>query len=115
MYMTQKSLYYSFCPIRLYSRTPLIRVLVIQIANYPDWLGPSGKFVKNSTKLTYLEITSYQIKYSKALWFLGLQIKRGRKVWTQPHTINSNSQTSNCQFSLFSKKNPIIRIFCISV
>jgi len=42
-------------------------MLVIQIANYPDQLGPSGKFVKNSTKLAYLEITSYQIKYSKAL------------------------------------------------
>jgi hypothetical protein len=24
---------------------------------YPDWLGPSGKFVENSTTLTYLEIT----------------------------------------------------------
>jgi len=32
----------------------------------------------------------------------------------QVHTVNSNSQTSNCQFSLFSKKNSIIRIFCIS-
>ena len=32
-----------------YSRTPLIRTLVILIANYPDRLSPSGKFVKNST------------------------------------------------------------------
>jgi len=45
-----------------YSRTPLIRTLVIRIANYPDRLGPSGKFVKNSTKLTCLEITGYRIK-----------------------------------------------------
>jgi len=30
------------------------------------------------------------------------------------HTVNSNSRTSNCQCSLFSKQNPIIRIFYIS-
>ena len=32
----------------------------------------------------------------------------------QVHTVNSNSRTSTCQCSIFSKKNPIIRIFCIS-
>ena len=47
-----------------HSRTPLIRTLVIRISNYPDRLGPSGKFVENSTKLTCLEITGYWIKYS---------------------------------------------------
>jgi hypothetical protein len=51
-----------------YSRTPLIRKLAIQIANYPDRLGPSGKSVQNSTKLTCLEITGYLIKYSTVLW-----------------------------------------------
>jgi len=30
------------------------------------------------------------------------------------HTVNSNNRTANCQCSLFSKKNQIIRIFCIS-
>ena len=40
-----------------YSRAPLIRTLVIGIANYPDRLGPSGKFVENFTELTWLEIT----------------------------------------------------------
>jgi hypothetical protein len=30
---------------------------LIQITNYPDRLGPSGKFVENSTKLPCLEIT----------------------------------------------------------
>jgi len=30
------------------------------------------------------------------------------------HSVNSNSRTSSYQFSLLSKKNPIIRIFCIS-
>jgi hypothetical protein len=32
----------------------------------------------------------------------------------QVHAVNSNSRNSNCQCSLLSKKNPIIRIFCIS-
>jgi hypothetical protein len=40
-----------------YSRTPHI-----WIANYLDWLGPAGKSVNNSTKLTCLEITGDQIK-----------------------------------------------------
>ena len=31
-----------------YNRTPLIRTLVIRIANYPDRFDPSGKFVENS-------------------------------------------------------------------
>ena len=44
-----------------YSRTPLIQMLVIRIANYPYRLGPSGKFVENSTKQTCLEITGYQL------------------------------------------------------
>ena len=47
-----------------YSRTPLIRTLVIRIANNPDRLGSSSKFVENSTKLTCLEITGYRIKYN---------------------------------------------------
>ena len=32
----------------------------------------------------------------------------------QVHTVNSNRQTSDCQCSLFSKKNPIIWIFFLS-
>ena len=63
-----------------YSRTPLIRKVVIRNSNYPDRLGPSGKFVENSTKLTCLDITGYRIKYSTALWLVELQIRRGRKV-----------------------------------
>jgi len=50
------------------------------MANYPDQLGPSGKFVKNSTKLTFFEITAYGIKYSTVLWLIELQIRRSRKV-----------------------------------
>ena len=47
-----------------YSRTPIIRTLVIQTANYPDRLGYPGKFVENSTKGTCLEITGFRFKYS---------------------------------------------------
>jgi len=46
------------------------------MADYPDWLGRSGKFVENSTKVTCLEITGYRIKYSTVLWILELQIRR---------------------------------------
>jgi len=62
------------------SRTPLIRTLVIRNADYPDQLGPSSKFVENSAKLTFLEITGYQIKYSTVLGLVELQMSRGREV-----------------------------------
>jgi len=39
-----------------YSRNPLIRALVIRIADYPDRLGPSGKYVENCTRLTCLDL-----------------------------------------------------------
>jgi len=45
-----------------YSRTPHILTLFIRIANFPDRLGPSGKFAENSTKLRCLEITGYRIR-----------------------------------------------------
>jgi hypothetical protein len=80
-----------------------------------DQLGPPGKFFKNTTKLTCLEITGYRIKESTVLWLLELQIRWGQKVYTQVHTVNSNSQTSNCQCSVFSKerkKSPIIQMAC---
>ena len=51
-----------------------------RITDYPDQLGPSGKFVENSTKSSCLEIIGYRIKYSTVLWLLELQIRRGRKV-----------------------------------
>jgi len=97
-----------------YSRTPFTWTLVIWIAKYPDWTGQLGKSVNNSTELTCLEITSYQIKYRTVLWLLKLPIRRDREVLMHVHTVHNNSQTSNCQCSLFSKKNPIIQIFYIA-
>ena len=41
----------------------------IRITNYPERLGPSGKFVQNSTKLTCPEITGYRIKYSTVYFY----------------------------------------------
>jgi hypothetical protein len=63
-----------------FSKTPLIRTLVIRTASYPDRLGSSGKFVENSTQLNFLEITGHWIKYSSVLWLTELQIRRGREV-----------------------------------
>jgi hypothetical protein len=64
----------------MYSRTPLIWTLVIKIVNYPNRLCPWGLSAKNSTKLTRLEITGFQNKYSTALSLLEFRIRRGRKV-----------------------------------
>jgi hypothetical protein len=57
-------------------------MLVIQITNYPDRLGSWGDFVRNSTKLIYLEITGYQIKYNtvKCYGCLELKVRCGQKA-----------------------------------
>jgi hypothetical protein len=97
----------------VYSITPPNRTLVIRNSIYPDLLGPSGKFVENSTKLTFLEITGYRIKYSavECYGFLNLKffvVGRFRRRYI-PSTLTAELQTTT-----FSKKNPVIRIFCIS-
>jgi hypothetical protein len=60
------------------------------------------------------QLSDHRIKYRTVLWLVELQTRRGRKVRTQVlvHTVISNSRTSHCPCSLFSKKNPLIRIFC---
>ena len=58
-----------------YSRLPLIRT-----SNYPYRLGPSDKFIDNSTKPTCLPINCYRIKYTTVLWLLEFRISRGRMV-----------------------------------
>ena len=75
----------------MYSRIPLIRTLVIRIANNVDRLDPSGKFVDNSTRVNFLGVTGYRIKYSTVLWLLELQLRRGRRVLTEVRIVNSNS------------------------
>jgi len=46
-------------PLVFFSTTPLIRTLVIRIANYPDRLGPSGKHFLNVNVLPF-----YGLKFS---------------------------------------------------
>jgi hypothetical protein len=82
-------------------------------AGYPERLDPSRKLVQSSIKLTFLEVTGYRFKYSTVLWRLELQIRRGQKFLTQVRTVNTKSQNSDCQCGIFSKKNPVILIFCI--
>jgi len=91
-----------------------MRTLVVRTTNYPDQFVPLRKFVENSTEVTCLAKAGYQINFSTVLWLLTLQIGRGRKVQMQVHIVNSNSGTPNCQCSLFSKKNPTNRVFCMS-
>jgi len=88
--------------------------MVIRFVNYPDRLVPSGKFDESSTEINCLEIIGFRIKYSAMLWFIKLQSRRGRMFYTQVHTMNINIPTSNWQRIIFSKKNPITRIFCLS-
>jgi hypothetical protein len=84
------------------------------------WLsGPARRFglicrefYKTNTPWSYR--LSDQVHYSAMLWLLELQIRYDWKVLMQVLTVNSNNRTSNCRCSLFWKKNPTIRIFCIS-
>jgi len=55
---------------RWLSGSPIVRIGLALLVN----------FVKNSTKLTFLEIAGYLIKYSTVLWLLELQIRPGRNV-----------------------------------
>jgi hypothetical protein len=59
----------------------LIRKLDILIVNYPDRIGPSGKFVGNSTNAVFLQITGNLIKYSIILWLLEFEVRRGRNYF----------------------------------
>ena len=76
----KEMVYSTPAPRRIYSKTPLIRTLVIRMANYPFRFSPSRKFVEISAKLTCPEITGYRIKYSTVLWLLELLIRRRLKV-----------------------------------
>jgi hypothetical protein len=64
---------------------PISVILVVQYnsnypnAGYPDQLGTSGDFVKNSAKLICLEITGYWMEQStvKCYGSLELQVRHG--------------------------------------
>jgi len=92
-------------------------VTTVEVHLSGSWLsrlvGTSDKFIVNSTKLTWLEITDYWIKYSTVSRLLGLQIRRDQKVQTQVHFVNSNSQIQTANVAHFLRKNPIIQILCV--
>jgi len=49
-------------------------VSIVQLnSTYLDQLGPWGKFVENSMKLTSLEISGYQIVYNTVLYLLNFR------------------------------------------
>jgi len=73
------------------------------LPGYPDRLGPSGKFVENSTKLSCLEIIGYRIKHVTVLRLLELQIRRNRKVYA--HVRTAELQTANVAH--FQRKNQL--------
>ena len=101
----------SICANAINSTTPLIRALVIRIANYPDRLRRQGKSVQNSTKLT--RPGNYRL--SDQVQYSVMASRTPNQAWsTQVHTVNSNIRTSKIKCSLFSKKNPIIRILYTS-
>jgi hypothetical protein len=104
-----------------YTRTPLILLELHlygrQLSGFPIiriCLALRGNLSRILQKLTCLEITVFRIKYSRVSRLLELQIRRHRKFWTQVLTVKIKSRNSNYQYSLFSKKNPIFRIFCLS-
>ena len=60
-------------------RSPLIRKLAIRITNYPDRLGPSGKFIENSTALTCLEI----IRLSVEVQYCVMASRTSNQTWSK--------------------------------
>jgi hypothetical protein len=97
-----------------YGRTPLTRTLVTRIANYPDRLGLWGKICQ--------EFYKTNLRWNCRLWDQVqcsiMASRTSNQAWSKYLHAGtrciSNSRTSNCQSSQFPKKNPIIRIFCVS-
>ena len=95
------------------SRTPLIRTLVIQIANianYPDRLGPSGKHFRAVTVLHFLSVKFFPICQKRARNCVLMFYLNVKKIFSLQQPSVETFATSNCQCSPFSKKNPIIQI-----
>ena len=100
--------------VAVYSRTPLIWKLVIRISNYPDRIGPSSKhFLTVIVYLLLLRNFPPFVKYVKKLYINVLFVCK--PIRSLKHSFaDFFFSTSYCQCRPFSKKNPIIRIFCLS-
>jgi len=101
---------YKFHPVDVILDVFCIKIYKIEVhlseywlPDYPDRLGPSGKFVENSTKLSCLEIMGYWIKHLTVLRLLELQIRRNRNVFTHVHT--AELQTANVAY--FQRRNQL--------
>ena len=88
-----------------YNRCPLIWMLVIRIGLA---LQINSLLIPQNYNLAWNYWLLDQVQYS--VMASRIQIICGQKVQIQIHFANGNSRTSNCQCSLFSKKNPIIQI-----
>ena len=100
-----------------YGRTPLIRTLVIRIADYPDRLGPSGRIFL-AVKVLHLFFyglnvsPSCQIHLRNYVIMFYLHVNK-YVASSGPFTeIFFPLQTANVAY--FKRKYPIIRIFCMS-
>ena len=88
-----------------YSRTPLIQMLVIQITNYPDQLGPKGKFVEN--------VPTQSCDYSRTQLIRTLVIQ----ITNYPDRLGpkgkfvGNVPTQRCDYS----RTPLIRTLVIQI
>ena len=87
-------------------------------AGYPEHLGPSGKFVESSARLSRLEITGYRIKYSTVVFrLLEHQIRRGRKYETQVHTVNNRltAEFETANVAYFQRKVQLSGLLAVPI
>ena len=98
----------------LYSRTPLIRTLVIRVASYPNRLGPSGEHFRTLIVLHLLWLKFFpncQIHIRNYVLIFYLYVN---KYLVQSSRLQKFFPLQNVNIAYFQKKNPLIRILCIS-
>ena len=76
-------------------------------STHSDQLGSLGKCVKDSTKLTCLEFTSYWIKHR----LLELQMKCGRNIQLQVHAVNVMAELQTANVAYFQRNIQFSRFF----
>ena len=105
----------------------LIRTLVIWIGLAPrvnllrtlqNYVALKLSFIGSSTSQCYVFKTSNQAYSEVQVQYNVMSSRTSVRAYCKGldavRTANSRSRTSNCQCGLFSKANPVIRIFCIS-
>ena len=82
-------------------------IILQYISTPPDQLDPLGKCVKDSTKLTCLEVTSYWIKYR----LLELQMSCGRNFQMEVHALNVMDELQTANVAYFQRNIQLSRFF----